>query len=383
MEKFVGLSMLAGNRRHSTRVYFTAEEGESADEFIETEETRQIAESSRKVFSGSRVAAVVSLLALLGLVAFVCIRHGDGQANANVQATIGKPTTPQELFESDKFASTMAAHTLRMGHVSAEKSRTQAKLASMLKSQLHEAVMQHNQQGSDDARVLQQTLPPAKQQLAYDLMAIMFDNRTQELGARILQSYSATPVGEDPVATHRRLQEEHREMIQSLAQDFFPRGLKGIQEKINQDALDDSLGGRRLLPQTVRNRIGPVRSGWVVGTGVGSIGVAVVGMILTALNVLDGSEPTFNVHIPKWVIGMMATIAGGLKAASCIVKDYDNTQNLVNANFHPAALRTFGFNLGLKLPGWLKCAIFTGIAGLVALIAFIMEIVDHVKKTAR
>jgi hypothetical protein len=294
---------------------------------------------------------------------------------------VGKPTTPRELFESDKFASSLATHTLHAGHVSAEQEQAmQAKLATLLKSQIHEAVVQHSQKGPAEARSLQMTIAPAKQQLAYDLMTIMFDHRTQELGGRILKSYAATPVGEDVSVTHQRIQEEHRELIQKYAKEFFPQGLKGLQEATDQDVVKAE---RRLLPMAARNRIGPVRSGWVVGTGVGGIGAAVIGMILTALNMLNNMGDLKGVHIPKWAIGMMATLAAGLKASSCMVQHYDRAESIVNSKFHPAGFKDFGFDLGLQMPGWLKCALFTGIAGLVAIISFVMEIVDHVKKTAR
>jgi len=332
-----------------------------------------------KVLTFSRLAAITAVLVLVGVIAFASVKSGTIAGKVDAKATISKfssGTSAADFFQSDDFASRLSEATMRIGKVPQSESRElKARLDGAFKNEFRNAVTQYRQDATPaEVRLLQMQLPPGKQDLVNVLLNRMFDDRTQQLGGRILQSIASRADGETDLATHQRILEEHGPMIRQYAKEMFPDGLRVDGETgpvYDQEDGVLGLSDRRLLPIAARNRIGPVRSNVVVGTGVAGIGLNIVELILTALNLASG--PGFEVHFPRWSIGLLSSLSASLAITSCVVQFWDREKGIVNATFHPAVMRDFGFELGLQMPGWLKCALFSGISGLVTLITFVVD----------
>jgi hypothetical protein len=377
-------------KRRQSRQFSTLSAGgetESESEvFFESRSSEQ--QVSTEVSTRKRAAAGAGMLALVALVAFALVKGGAGPAQAaeaDAKGTVSEFSvinSPQQLFESDEFSRRLTRTTLR--HVNIPHSKPmEARLQAAFKAEFHSGLRQFVQLVPSQASALQLQLPPGSQDFVYGLLEKMYDPHAQNLGKRILNSMKAVPAGESPEESHRRLLHEHGEQISESAQALFPNGLDDVafdRSKPVYDAEDGIMGlnGRRLLPAAARARIGPLRSEIVVGTGVSAIGMNIIELILTALNVASG--PGFRVKIPQWAIGLLSSLCAALTVTSCAVQNYDRQEGLVNATFDPkgnvpAALEDLGLHLGLQIPGWLKCTLFSGISALVTIISFVVSAV--------
>jgi hypothetical protein len=349
-----------------------------------------------EVSTRKRVATGAGILVLVALLAFAFVKGGAAPAQAaNMDAkgaiskfSVGSSSinSPQQLFESDEFARRLSETTLRSVNQHqplAQSGPMKARLEAGFKAEFKNGLQQFAQSMPGQAPFLQKQLPPGAQEFVYGLLEKMYDPRAQNLGKRILNSMKARPAGETDEETHQRLLKEHGEQISQSATALFPNGLDGVSydgSKPVYDAEDGIMGlnggERRLLPIAARTRIGPLRSEIVVGTGVSGIGFNIIELILTALNLASG--PGFRVHIPKWAMGLLTAASTSLAATSCAVQFYDRKEGLVNATYDPkhvpTALQDLGLNIGVQIPGWLKCALFTGISALVSIITFVVDL---------
>lgn len=346
---------------------------------IESTEEESSIEESRDELPGDcpkpgrkRIIVGACMFAIVGA-ALVVFNHALGTNSATTEGA--KPHSARtfaELFESDDMADAMSKEVLYTAKVDAHDMKTVgAPLKIQFKKDFHAAVAEYQQKGPFQARQLAAPLTDQSKMMVLSLLSKIHSPQARDLGAKVHQEMHQQK-GKSPEELHQIILSKHGSLIERYAAELFPNFLtQGSLSSHDTTNLRQLSNSRQLSDPAVMHNV-------ATGLAISGLTSSIIGSILTAIQLL--TNPQFQPKIPQWVVASFAAIANVLGTSACVVSLTNKKQVISSIAMNTSSakpLEKVGIDMGadfhVVFPGWLKCAVFQGITGLISIISLITE----------
>mmetsp|Transcript_42457 Transcript_42457/g.74428 ORF Transcript_42457/g.74428 Transcript_42457/m.74428 type:complete len:392 (-) Transcript_42457:125-1300(-) len=347
-------------------------DAENAEESSSSEESLDAGDGPTRCRKPVRVITVTAcMLAIVGA-ALVAFKQAVGSSGMNTKsASPHSPRNFAELFETDQMAEAMSNEVLwTVGADAKDAKKVEAPLKRKFKADFHAAVAHYRQQGPHQARQLAAPITDQGKEMILALLSKIHTPQARDLGAKVHQVMHDKQDKSDE-ELHQIIMTEHGSLIRRYAAELFPNFLTG--EFLSSE---DTKKARRLQWD------GPADFGTdhgvVVGLAAGGLATSVVASILTMIDLFSSGK--FNPKIPQWMNSALAVIGNGLGVSACVLAIKNTKESIANVTAGTQGvdvLNKMGVKLSLGVhvtfPGWLKCAIFQGITGIISIVNLIID----------